>query len=88
MTEPVHRIEIIKALALCWNAVTEDGLSHSADGGNTLEFLMEGLKTTGMLLVKAVEGEIDIKSELEPLLRADPTLTELFAIRQTIIEKS
>ena len=80
MTEPVHRIEIIKALTLCWRRVTEDYVEHSDVDTQLLHKIKEQLKVAGKLLVKSVEGEMDIGDELEPLFKADPGLREVFGL--------
>jgi hypothetical protein len=83
MTEPVHRIEIIKALSLCWRRVMEDDVQHSAEHPQVLQIIKE-LKVAGKLFVKSVEGDIniDIGAELGPLLRADDGLREVFGVEQ------
>lgn len=77
----MHRVEIIKALSLCWRRVTEDDVQHSAEPPQVLQIIKE-LKVAGKLFVKSVEGEIDIGAELEPLLKADDGLRELFGVEQ------
>ncbi|RQM05721.1 hypothetical protein DH86_00003586, partial [Scytalidium sp. 3C] len=83
ISEKTHRIEVIKAIALCWNTVNEksnDNVDETEDRIKELDEVKNGLKLSGRLLVKAVEGRFDIKAELQPLLRADPTLVSVFEV--------
>jgi len=80
MTDAVHRIEIIKSLSLCWRNVTEDDITHSTGDEQLMQSTEGELKVAGRLLVKSVEGEMNIKAELEPLLKADPGLRDVFGI--------
>jgi hypothetical protein len=78
MSEPVHRMEIIKALVLCWRAVGDDVERQTRE--KMLSDVRDELKITGRLLVTAVEEEVDIRSDLEPLVNADPGIRVLFGI--------
>jgi hypothetical protein len=80
MTETVHRSELIKALAVCWTIVNEEAFVSDDQRDSQLGAVKEELKLAGRTLVKSLEGRLDIKQELEPLERVDPTISELFGI--------
>ncbi|RFU26613.1 hypothetical protein B7463_g9729, partial [Scytalidium lignicola] len=87
MSETVHRIETIKAISLCWNTIIENerenpmGPDNEAKNQNMeLEEVKKELKLSGRMLVKAIEGRFDIKTELQPLLRADSSLVDVFDV--------
>jgi len=82
MTQAVYRIEIIKALALCWSVVTEDDITRPAHDGKVLESVKGELRITGRMLMNSVNGKLNIMNELEPLIRADPTLTQVFYVEE------
>ena len=64
-------MEIIKALALSWSVIEE---IHDPN----ILGLKQELEITGKLLVKSVEGELNIANEVQPLIYTDPSLAELF----------
>jgi hypothetical protein len=66
------RIEIVKALVVCWRTVGEDG--------EGLEEVRNEIKNTGRLLVKAVGEEVDMREELRPLWQVDESVPEVFGI--------
>jgi hypothetical protein len=74
ISEPRYKLEIIKALCVCWKDV-----SKSEDSGS-LEDVKKELKVTGQLLISAVEGEMDIRAELEPLMAVDTGVAVLFGL--------
>lgn len=81
MSEDVYRIELVRALALCWINIRDD------DSGNLISDVKADqpgigdveheLKIAAQLLVDSVQGKVDI-SELEPLRASDKRLAELF----------
>jgi hypothetical protein len=75
--EEGYRIEIVKALVVCWRTVSED------DKGEELEEVKSEIKNTGRLLVKAVGAEVDIKEELRPLFEVDESVSEVFGLNFT-----
>jgi hypothetical protein len=89
MSEEGHRNEIIKALVVAWKTMNETiqeqkrgGDERKEDVGcdeiheNALESGRKEIKIAGRLLVKAIEGEVDVRAELEPLLKVDGKLVE------------
>ncbi|KAH8808777.1 hypothetical protein F5884DRAFT_793275 [Xylogone sp. PMI_703] len=85
MSETSHRIEAIKAITLCWGAVITDEressiIPEAKQRNKEIGNIKEGLKSCGRILVKAVEGRFDIEAELQPLLRADPSLVDVFGV--------
>lgn len=83
MTENVHRIELVKALALCWinikNDNTEHIVSQTIDNQDGFAGIEHEMKIAAQLLVNSVHGKIDM-NELEPLRASDKRLAELFPI--------
>lgn len=84
MTEPIHRIELIKALALCWSASKTDITSNSEANNLVLEGIKQELQKAGMTLVTVVRGKLDIMEELRPLIQVDPSLKSLFGLDPTL----
>lgn len=78
MGELVHRLEIVRALCLCWANITEDIGQHNVG----LDLVKHELKIAGVLLVKSTESTIHISDEISPLLVVDGTLRELFGLQK------
>jgi hypothetical protein len=73
--EEGYRIEIVKALVVCWRTVTEEGKE-----GEGLEAVKDEIKNTGRLFAEAVGREVDMKEELRPLFQVDGSVEEVFGI--------
>jgi hypothetical protein len=78
MTESVHRIELIKAITVCWTLVDEEIANAE------LEAVREELRISSLMLVKSVEGKLDIEQELRPLIGASPRLRGLFGMDEDV----
>ncbi|TVY43250.1 Uncharacterized protein LSUB1_G000919 [Lachnellula subtilissima] len=74
ISEPKYKIEIIKALSVCWKDV-----SDSEDMGR-LEEVQRELKIAGRLFVNAVEGGVDIRAELRPLVEVNRGVGIMFGV--------
>lgn len=80
------------ALAVCWkNLETPLGDGHKisetsekrpkqANEDVSFEEVKKDMRKVGKLFISVVKGQVDIKSELEPLMEAQPGLQELFTI--------
>jgi len=70
ISEPVHRMAILKILVVCW------GKSDLEEGSE----VKEELKEVGTLFFKVVEARNGkgMKSDVEKLMVVDPTLAQLF----------
>jgi len=84
MTESVHRVELVKALTLCWSAINTDLRSNDEANNSELEGIKQELQVAGITLVKTVVGKLDIREELQPLIQADPSLMCLFGLAATL----
>jgi hypothetical protein len=73
ISEPVHRMTILKSLVLCWNNVTKSEVS---------EDVTAALTKVANLFVKVVEknDEAGIKGDIAKLVQADPRLEKLFGL--------
>ncbi|KAH8594490.1 hypothetical protein B0O99DRAFT_625064 [Bisporella sp. PMI_857] len=73
ISEPVHRMTILKSLVLCWNNVTKSEVS---------EDVTAALTKVANLFVKVVEknDEAGIKGDMAKLVQADPRLEKLFGL--------
>jgi hypothetical protein len=69
-----YRMEIIKALCVCWKDVLE---ASDVEG---LKEVRGELKVAGKLLVSALEGERDIRAELKSLVEVDGRMGVLFGL--------
>jgi hypothetical protein len=87
MTESIHRIELVKALTLCWSAVNTDLRSNNEGTNSELDGVKKELQIAAMTLVKAVVGKVDILEELQPLIQVDPSLRSLFGLEATLEPK-
>ncbi|TVY54403.1 hypothetical protein LCER1_G003877 [Lachnellula cervina] len=72
ISEPKYKMEIIKALSVCWKDI-----SDSEDRGR-LEEVQKELRVAGRLFVNAVEGAVDIRVELEPLVEVNKGVGVMF----------
>jgi len=66
-------MEIIKALCVCWKDVL-------GSDGEELEQAKAELQVVGKLFVNALEGEMDIRAELRPLIEVDGRMSALFGL--------
>ncbi|RDW80823.1 hypothetical protein BP5796_05521 [Coleophoma crateriformis] len=91
MTEPMHRVEIIKVLVLCWNTLEaeqheEGGTNEMEQGQREREKMKEEIKIAGRLLVASVScveeenRKVDIREELTPLMKVDAGVPEIFGL--------
>jgi hypothetical protein len=71
MREEGHRVEVIRALVLCWKTISDE--EGEMEG---LAEVKREISVAGRLLVSAVEGEVDMRSELEPIMDVDAGLIE------------
>lgn len=78
ISEEVYRMEIIKGLCLCWKTVSGD-----VKGKKELERVRKETKLVSRLFMKAIEGEVDIRKEIRPLVVADESLGDVFGISLT-----
>jgi len=78
MTADVYRLELVKALSLCWTTLGEEHAATFEQSGTQLKNLQHELKIAGKLLAKAVEGELDFGEEIRPLTQLDPSLKDVF----------
>jgi len=83
MTESIHRIELIKALTLCWAAVNEGANGNGEARSLERERIKQELQLAGTALVRSVSGKVDIAKELQPLLHTDLSLGSLFGMDTT-----
>jgi hypothetical protein len=101
MQEEGHRNEAVKSVLVCWKSVSRE-IQEKGDGAeegkqcedcgevdeNTLGNVRKQIAVAGRLLVKAVEGEVDMQTELGPLLAVDQKLVEdVFGITGTTRSK-
>lgn len=84
MTESVHRIELVKALTLCWATINEDVSMKDEARSLELERIKQELQLAGSTLASSVLGELDMAEELQPLLHVDPSLSSLFGMDATL----
>lgn len=83
MTEPYHRMELVKALTLSWTTINKESSIAGRQNDSQISAVKKELKVAAMLLIKSVKGRIDVKAELEPLLQVDPCIHNLFSINAT-----
>ena len=83
MTESIHRIELVKALTLCWTTVNGELKAKEVIGDPELEGVRNELQLAGNILVKAVSEKLDMTEELQPLLDVDSSLASLFGMDAT-----
>jgi hypothetical protein len=87
MAESIHRIELVKALTLCWTAINTDIRFNNEANNAELEGIRQELQVAGMTLVKTAIGKLDITEELKPLIQADPSLRSLFGLDANLVPK-
>ncbi len=84
MMESNHRVELVRALTLCWAAVKEEIGTNNEPKRLELEAIKQELQLAGNTLVRAVSEKIDVKEELQPLIHVDPSLVLLFGMDTTL----
>ena len=75
LSDPRHKIEIITSLVACWT-----NISQIPEGDFKAVGVKDHIFVTGRLFVRAIEGEVNVKEELEPLFDMDPGLREVFGM--------
>lgn len=80
MTESIYRIELIKSLVLCWTGIEQDSNVAEALRRVDLEVVKQELKVTFIMLMKSLEGRLEMTKELVPLIRNSPELKVLFGM--------
>lgn len=75
LSEPRHKIEIITSLVTCWTNIFQ-----VPEGDFKAAGVKDQILVAGTMFVRAVEGEVDVKDELEPLFERDPGLREVFGM--------
>lgn len=73
----LSRMEILSAVVVCWRDV---GDADAGDEGLELEEVRRELGVTGRLFVRAVEGAVDIRAEMQVLVDVDEGVGVLFGI--------
>lgn len=63
-------------LVLCWRTAGESGLD--GDDPALMRGVREEVKVAGRLLVKAVEGTVNMSEELGPLVEVDGEVMDIF----------
>jgi hypothetical protein len=61
MEEPVHRLEITKALCICWSNLDEED-------GPKRDLIRKKLKLAGITLKTAVMGHVNFEGEVKELM--------------------
>jgi len=80
MLEAVHRLELVKALSLCWLTVERELDQHETASTDMIAIKQE-LINTGGLLIESVQGDMIVTDELKSLTSIEPSLTEMFDIK-------
>lgn len=92
ISEPAHRRGILMALVICWKNLETplgDGYKISENSEKRPRQVAEEvgfentkgeLRKVGKLFVAVVQGQVDMKTELKPLIEAQPGLREVFAM--------
>jgi len=79
MLEAVHRLELVKALSLCWLTVERELDQHETVSTDMIAIKQELIKTGG-LLIESVQGDMIVTAEIKSLTSIEPSLTEMFDI--------
>lgn len=78
LSEDCHRIDVLKAISICWLHVNDDILSNKLPTNEKLFKAQHDLKTTAALLSKAMPDNGTFSKEVEQLIRAEPRVASLF----------
>lgn len=78
LSEDRHRIDILKAISICWLHVNDDILSNKSPVNGQLLKAKDHLKATATLLSKAMPDNGTFPKEVEQLVRAEPKVASLF----------
>lgn len=78
LSEDHHRMDVLKAISICWLHVNDDILSNMSPTNGQLLKAQHDLKTTAALLSKAMPDNGTFSKEVEQLIRVEPKLASLF----------
>lgn len=79
MGDPTNRIELIKAMVLCWSTIISDNFPNKDIA--QVEALKQNLKVAAKALANSVDDEVDMIGEIQPLISTDRDLAELFDLK-------
>lgn len=78
LSEDRHRIDVLKAISICWLHVNDDILSNKSPANGQLLEAQHDLKTTAALLSKAMPDNGTFSKEVEQLISVEPKVASLF----------
>lgn len=78
MSEEQHRLELIKTLSVCWVTVAEEVRNNDVEQRPELGALTREMKIAALLLLKSVEGTVDLRTEITSLISLHPGISDLF----------
>ncbi|KAK0119578.1 hypothetical protein ONS95_011018 [Cadophora gregata] len=81
--EELWRREGVRMLVLCWGAMGElkgdgNGKAGAHIDSEVLERVKGEMRVMGRVFAKAVEGSVDLREELKPLVNVDDSIEDLF----------
>lgn len=78
ISEEQHRLELIRALSVCWVMMAEEVRNNDAEQTPELSALTREMKIAALLLQKSVEGTVDLRTEIISLISLYPSISDLF----------
>ena len=77
LSEDRHRIELVRAMTVCWLHVNDELVSTGSQRNLQLEEAQQQLKTTAALLSKSMPAGSKLQNDVLRLLTAEPKLAAL-----------
>ena len=78
LSEDRHRIELVRAMTVCWLHVNDELANSGSQRNLQLGEAQQQLKTTAALLSKAMPADSEFQNDVLRLLKAEPKLAALF----------
>lgn len=78
LSEDRHRLELLKALTVCWVHIIDDLLSSDSKRSQKLEEAQHQLRTTATLLFKSMPDDGVFMNDVDQLVSVEPKIASLF----------
>jgi hypothetical protein len=72
--------EVVRGLCVCWDVVTGEEGDGDEGKKEELKRVKKEMRGVGRVLVRALEGGVDVEEELRPLMEVDAGYAEIFGI--------
>lgn len=78
LSEDRHRLELVKAMTVCWAHINDELLSSGSQRSPKLEDAQHKLRITAALLARSMADDGIFMNDVEQLVSVDPKVASLF----------